>query len=297
MFITVSNHLVTLVLSTCRVLATVLTIFLQCFLSAITSLSSASFIPVTSCISSIHFLLGRALLLLPSPYASIILFSSPLDRITCPKNPSFLLSAVCCSVSSSSIPISMRTLSFVFFSVHDILFIFLHIHISHALIFFSIFFVIVHISQPYRTVGKISVLIILCFVFMLTCLSRHNFSNPIIVAFPITPLRFIFLSHLPSFSTSDPRNVKLVTTFISSPSISKLSQMVVVFFMLKYRPAFSLSLFSLLISFFKSAFFPALNVVSSAYLKLFSVLPAIFTPSFASSISAFLFILSASGRI
>src|SRR6218665_3004590 len=46
-----------LVLSTRRVLATVLTILLQCFLSAVTSLSSASFIPVTSCISSIHFLL------------------------------------------------------------------------------------------------------------------------------------------------------------------------------------------------------------------------------------------------
>src|SRR6218665_7350 len=122
-----------LVLSTRRVLATVLTILLQCFLSAVTSLSSASFIPVTSCISSIHFLLGRPLLL-PSPNASIILFSSSSDRITCPKNPSFLLSAVCCSVSSSSIPISMRTLSLVFFSVHNILFIFLHIHISHALI-------------------------------------------------------------------------------------------------------------------------------------------------------------------
>src|SRR6218665_3235447 len=150
-----------LVLSTSRVLATVLTILLQCFLSDVTSLSSASFIPVTSCISSIHFLLGRPLLLLPSPYASIISFSSPSDRITCRKNPSFLLSAVCCSVLSSSIPISMRTLSLVFFSVHDILCIFLHIHISHALIFFSIFFVIVHISQPYRTVGKINVLTIL----------------------------------------------------------------------------------------------------------------------------------------
>src|SRR6218665_852540 len=97
-----------LVLSTRRVLATVLTILLHCFLSVVTSLSSASFLPVTSCISSIHFLLGRPLLLLPSPCASIILFSSPSDRI---KNPSFLLSAVCCSVSSSSIPISMCTLS------------------------------------------------------------------------------------------------------------------------------------------------------------------------------------------
>src|SRR6218665_2563504 len=52
------------------------------FLSAVTSLCSASFIPVTSCISSIHFLLGRPLLLLPSPYASIILFFSPSDHIT-----------------------------------------------------------------------------------------------------------------------------------------------------------------------------------------------------------------------
>src|SRR6218665_2265022 len=144
-----------LVLSTRRVLATVLTILLQCFLSAVTSLSSTSFIPVTSYISSIHFLLGCPLLLLPSPYASIILFSSPSDRITCPKNPSFLLSTVCCSVPSSSIPISLRTLSLVFFSVHDILCIFLHIHI-------------LHVSQPYRTVGKISILTI-----HFVCLCSH----------------------------------------------------------------------------------------------------------------------------
>src|SRR6218665_2108614 len=78
-----------------------------------------------------HFLLGCPLLLFPSPYASIILFSSLSDRITCPKNPSFLLSAVCCSILSSSTPISMRTLSSVFFSVF-FLCIFLHIHISHA---------------------------------------------------------------------------------------------------------------------------------------------------------------------
>src|SRR6218665_3141755 len=85
---------------------------------------------------------------------------------------------------------------------------------------------------------------------MLACLSRHNFSNPIIVAFPIAILHFISLSHLPSFSTSDPRNVKLFTTSVSSPSLSKLSQLAVfiifVFFMLKYRPAFSLSLLAFL---------------------------------------------------
>src|SRR6218665_1345566 len=75
-----------------------------------------------------------------------------------PKNPSFHVIAVCCSVSTPSIPISMRTLSLVCFSVHNILCTFIPTQISHALIFFPIFFVIVHVSQQYETVGKISVL-------------------------------------------------------------------------------------------------------------------------------------------
>src|SRR6218665_1999199 len=79
---------------------------MPCFLSVVTSLSSASFIPVTSCISSIHLLLGRTPLRLPSPY--VIHFSNPSDRIACPKNPRFLLSAVYCSVSSSYIQMSLR---------------------------------------------------------------------------------------------------------------------------------------------------------------------------------------------
>src|SRR6218665_1040173 len=137
--------------------------------------------------------------------------------------------------------------------------------------------------NEYRTVWEISVLTVLFFLFMLTCLSRHNFSNLIIVAFPIATLRFISLSHLPCFSTSDPRNVKLVTTSISSPSISNLSHLAVViifdFFMLKYWPAFSLSLFSLLINFVRSAFFlPSvlchlhISTCSVSFL-LFSLLP------------------------
>jgi len=107
------SHLVLWVPGT---LATILTSLLHCFLSVITSLSSESVIPVT--ISSIHLLLGR-LLLLPSLHASNIPFSNPSDRTTCPKNPSFLLIAVCCDISSSSIPISTHTLSVIFFSIHE----------------------------------------------------------------------------------------------------------------------------------------------------------------------------------
>src|SRR6218665_2995306 len=121
-----------LVLSTRRVLATVLTnvFFLPTHLLVppasfqLLHVSRPSIFSLVVLFSSFH-------LRVPASF-----FSSPSDCITCLKNPSFLLSAVCCSVSSSSIPISMRTLSLVFFSVHNILCIFLHIHISHALIFF-----------------------------------------------------------------------------------------------------------------------------------------------------------------
>src|SRR3984885_10915458 len=105
---------------------------LHCFLSIVASLNSTKFIPVLSCISSIHFFLGRPLFLLPSPHAIIISFYNPFDLMICPKNPSFLLIAICCNVSSFSTPIFRRTSSFVFFSIHDILCIFLLIHIIHT---------------------------------------------------------------------------------------------------------------------------------------------------------------------
>src|SRR6218665_950537 len=66
-----------LVLSVPGTLATIMASLLHCFLSEVTSLSSSIFIPVTSCISSIHLLIGRPLLLLPFPPASIIPFSNP----------------------------------------------------------------------------------------------------------------------------------------------------------------------------------------------------------------------------
>src|SRR6218665_707358 len=195
-----------LVLSTRRVLATVLTILLQCFLSAVTSLSSASFIPVTSCISSIHFLFGRPLLLLPSPYASIILFFSPSDRITCPKNPSFLLSAVCCSVSSSSIPISKGTTSLVFFSVHDILCIFLHIHISHALIFFPFYLSLDVLTANFAYAVDIRLCVRLSPSSPLPFPSLSTLSSPpslppLLLSLPSLPPLSLSLSHTVSYSS------------------------------------------------------------------------------------------------
>src|SRR6218665_3685150 len=92
----------------------------------------------------------------------------------------------------------MRTLSLVFFSVHDILCIFLHIHISHALIFFPLSLSLSTSHSHTELSGKL-VFSLSFFVSMLACLSRHNVSNPIIVAFPIATLRFISLPLLGFF--------------------------------------------------------------------------------------------------
>ena len=66
----------------------------------------------------------------------------------------------------------------------------LHLRLLHWS--FSIFFVIFQNCRknqyPYYPFS----------VSMLTCLSRHNFYNPFIVAFPIATLRFISLWHRPA---------------------------------------------------------------------------------------------------
>src|SRR6218665_3955260 len=110
----------------------------------------------------------------------------------------------------------------------------------------------------------------------------HTFSRPCIATLPSVILPRIF-SNLPSHSTKAPQKEKSATTSISSPSTSKLLQlsvvMILVFLILKYIPAFSLSVLSFLIMNFNCSFFPAISVVSSAYLRLLTVLPAILTPT------------------
>src|SRR3984885_11191532 len=82
---------------------------IHCCLPQLRQIQSSSFMYF------IHPLfLGRPLFLLPSPHAIIISFSNPFDLMICPKNPSFLLIAICCNVSSFSTPIFRRTSSFVF---------------------------------------------------------------------------------------------------------------------------------------------------------------------------------------
>ena len=65
------------------------------------------------------------------------------------------------------------------------------------------------------------------------------------------------------------------------------------FWMLSFKPTFSLSSFTFIKSLFSSSSLSAIRVVSSAYLRLLIFLPAILIPAYASSSPAFLMMYSA----
>ena len=69
--------------------------------------------------------------------------------------------------------------------------------------------------------------------------------------------------------------------------------MILVFWMLSFKPAFSLSSFTFMKRLFSSYSLPAIRVVSSAYLRLLIFLPSVLIPACASSSPAFLMMYSA----
>ena len=100
--------------------------------------------------------------------------------------------------------------------------------------------------------------------------------------------------HSPSAVILEPQKVKFVTV---SPSICHEvigpDAMIFVFWMLSFKPTFSLSYFTFIKKLFSSFSRSAIRVVSSAKSRLSIFLPAIFIPVCASSSPAFLMMYSA----
>ena len=69
--------------------------------------------------------------------------------------------------------------------------------------------------------------------------------------------------------------------------------MILVFWMLSFRPAFSFSSFTFIKRLFNLSSLSAIRVVSSAYLRLLIFLPAILIPAYGSSSPAFCMMYSA----
>jgi len=99
----------------------------------------------------------------------------------------------------------------------------------------------------------------------------------------------ILISWLQSSSTVilEPKKIKSVTAATVSPSICQevmgSDDLILVFLILSFKPAFSLSSFTLSKRLFSSSSLSAIRVVSSAYLRLVVFLPAILIPAYNSS--------------
>ena len=99
----------------------------------------------------------------------------------------------------------------------------------------------------------------------------------------------------PSVLTLEPKKISLC--FHCFPSIChevmEPDVTIFIFWMLSFKPAFSLSSFTFIKRPFSSSSLSAIRVVSSAYLRLLIFLPAILIPACASSSPAFLLMYSA----
>ena len=95
----------------------------------------------------------------------------------------------------------------------------------------------------------------------------------------------------PSAVIMEPKKIKSVTVFTFPPSLCHavmgLDALILVFWILSFKPAFSLSSFTLIKRLFCSSSLSAIRVVSSAYLRLLIFLLALLIPAYDSSSPAF----------
>ena len=124
-----------------------------------------------------------------------------------------------------------------------------------------------------------------------------NMLSRLVIAF-LPRSKHLLISWLQSLSavTLEPK-IKSVTVSIVSPSICYEvmgpDAMMIVFWMLSFKPTFSLASFSFIKRLFSSSLLYAVRVVSSAYLRLLMLLLAILIPASASSSLAFCMMYSA----
>ena len=147
------------------------------------------------------------------------------------------------------------------------------------------------------TTGKTIALTRWTFVCKVMSLLFNMLSRLVIAFLPRSKHLLILWLQSPSAVLSEPKKIEHLTASIVSLSIYHEvmgpDAMIFVFWMLSFKPAFSLSSFTFFKRLFSSFLLSAIKVVSSAYLSLLIFLPAILILVCASSSSAFLTMYSA----
>ena len=170
-------------------------------------------------------------------------------------------------------------------------------HSSKASILWNSAFFIVQLSHPYMTTGKTIALTRWTFVDKVMSLLCNMLSRLVITFLPKSKCLLISWLQSPSAVILEPQIIKPATVSIVTPSICHEvmgpDAMILVFWMLSFKPTFSLSSFTFIKRLFSSSSLSAIRVVSYAYLRLLIFLPAIWIPVCASSSPAFLMMYSA----
>ena len=145
-------------------------------------------------------------------------------------------------------------------------------HSSNASILLRSAFFIVQLSHPYMTTGKTTALIRWTFLDEVMSLLFNMLSRLVITFLPRSKCLLISWLQSPSAVILEPPKIKPAIVSTVSPSICHEvmgpDAMTLVFWMLSFKPTFSLFSFSSLKRLFSSSLLSAIRVVSSAYLRL-----------------------------
>ena len=133
------------------------------------------------------------------------------------------------------------------------------------------------------TTGKNIALTRWTFVDKVMSLLFNMLSRLVIIFLPRNNCLLISWLPSPSAVILEPPKIKSATVYTVSPTICHEVMgpdiMILVFWMLSFKPTFSLSSFTFIKKLFSSSSLSAIRVVSSAYLRLLIFLPAILIPA------------------
>ena len=234
-------------LSCVQLFATPWTAACQASLSFTISWSLLKLKTLKSVMSSNHPILCRPLLFLPSIFPSIRIFSNELTLyVRWPKYWSFTISPS----SEHSGLISFRIGWFDLFGVQGTLKNLLQHHCLKVSILWCSAFFMVQLSYLYMTTGKTIALTIRTFVGKVMSLLFNVLSR-------------VFIAFVSTFSP-------YIWHKVTGPDA-----MMLVFWMLSFKPAFPLSFFTLIKTLFNSSSPSAIRMTSPAYLRLLIFLPEI----------------------
>ena len=282
-------------LSRVRLFATPWTAACKASLSITNSRSLPKLISIELVMPSSHLILCHPLLLLRPVLPSIRVFSNESTlRMRWPEYWSFSFSIS----PSNEHPglISFRVDWLDLLAVQGTLKSLLQHHSSEASILRHSAFFIVQFSHPYTTTGKTIALTRRTFVGKVMFLLFNMLSRLVITFLPRSKRLLILWLQSPSVMILELK--KIVSHCfhcfpICLPKVMGPDAMIFVFWMLSFKPTFSLSSFTFIKRLFSSSSLSAIRVVSSAYLRLLIFLLAILIPAYASSSPAFLMMYSA----